>query len=248
MGRKLRGYEIILGFLVATVLWAGVLAWQSSQSPEQGARSSLTQGPDKHGFWEKAADDPVAYFTLWLVVFTGVLAASTIGLWFVTWRTGLKQVGDLREGMRARMSVEAGGVRHAMVDQQPGYHVHVQLRNFGATPAYRLSTWVREPRILEPSAVPFDEPIVPLNERATSIIGPQSDAHINWYSVFSAGEVEAIRNRERAIFVWGGADYVDIFGNPRTFRFRCMMIGPEEIGGSGGIWALKAHPLGYDAD
>jgi hypothetical protein len=40
-----------------------------------------------HGFWEKTDCDPVAYFTLWLVGFTGVLAVSTIGLWIVTWRS-----------------------------------------------------------------------------------------------------------------------------------------------------------------
>jgi hypothetical protein len=39
-----------------------------------------------HGFWEKAGCDPTAYFTLWLVAFTGVLAVSTIGLWIVTWQ------------------------------------------------------------------------------------------------------------------------------------------------------------------
>ncbi len=53
----------------------------------------------KHGFWEKTTDDPVAYFTAWLVGFTGVLAISTIGLWIVTWRASASQARDMQDSI-----------------------------------------------------------------------------------------------------------------------------------------------------
>jgi len=52
---------------------------------------------ENHGFWQKTACDPIAFFTAWLMGFTAVLAASTIGLWFVTWRSGLKQSRDMKD-------------------------------------------------------------------------------------------------------------------------------------------------------
>ena len=50
---------------------------------------------ENYDFWKKAECDPVAYFTLWLVGFTGVLAVSTIGLWIVTLSSGVRQSRDM---------------------------------------------------------------------------------------------------------------------------------------------------------
>jgi hypothetical protein len=68
-----------------------------------------------HGFWEKASCDPTAYFTLWLVAFTGVLAISTIGLWIVTWRASASQARDMKDSIdvaeRALVAGERAWVR-----------------------------------------------------------------------------------------------------------------------------------------
>lgn len=64
MGR-LRGSELVLGFLLATALWSILIAV----------------------FQQYNADDRLATYTSWLVaVFTAVLAISTIGLWSATSR------------------------------------------------------------------------------------------------------------------------------------------------------------------
>ena len=47
---------------------------------DEAANKCSAEESKNHGFWEKASCDPTAYFTLWLVAFTGVLAVSTIGL------------------------------------------------------------------------------------------------------------------------------------------------------------------------
>jgi hypothetical protein len=65
----------------------GSVAWglmyvppQHYAADDQQADSHPAEKENENGFWEKAGKDPVAYFTLWLVGFTGVLAFSTIGL------------------------------------------------------------------------------------------------------------------------------------------------------------------------
>jgi hypothetical protein len=62
-------------------------------------------------FWEKTTTDPVAYFTLWLVAFTGVLAVSTIGLWGATWYIGAKQSREMKIIQRAYISAGPGRIR-----------------------------------------------------------------------------------------------------------------------------------------
>jgi hypothetical protein len=44
----------------------------------------------------ETTDDRLAQYTLWLAIFTGVLSVSTIGLWFVTWRGGIRQSADMQ--------------------------------------------------------------------------------------------------------------------------------------------------------
>lgn len=81
---KNRG-ELPLGFLVATVLWLGVVAWGTSYAPSDPQKDACYQAAAKSGrstsecetFWEKTTSEPVAVFTL-------VLAFSTIGLWVAT--------------------------------------------------------------------------------------------------------------------------------------------------------------------
>src|SRR5205823_4243144 len=60
----------------------------------------------------KARCDPIAYFTLWLVGFTGILAVSTIGLWIVTWRSSVKQSSDMQASIAAaQKSAQAAQVQ-----------------------------------------------------------------------------------------------------------------------------------------
>jgi hypothetical protein len=77
--------EIVLGALVSSLLWVGILGWIDSYRPtEQQKREcyeAAQQGDQKTDecktFWERTTSDPVAFFTL-------VLAGSTIGLWAAT--------------------------------------------------------------------------------------------------------------------------------------------------------------------
>jgi hypothetical protein len=114
--RKALNPEIALGFLIATVLWIGVLGWQASYAPTDSEKRQCEETAHKSGhkseecktIWERTTSDPVAFFTLWLVIFTAGLTVSTIMLW----RAGEKQfrharIASMRQSRDMQASVAA---------------------------------------------------------------------------------------------------------------------------------------------
>jgi hypothetical protein len=97
---KFRIPEILLGALLATAMWAGIFAWQSSEhsNAQQQSHTNQSTSPESE---KHAVDQQIAKYTLWLALFTGVLAVSTIGLWIVSWRAGIKQAHDMRDSIAA---------------------------------------------------------------------------------------------------------------------------------------------------
>jgi hypothetical protein len=92
--------EIVLGFLIATVFWAGVLGWQAANAPTDAQKQKCYDAAEHSGhkaeecksLWERTTSDPVAFFTFWLVVSTIGLGVSTVMLW----RAGEKQFRHAR--------------------------------------------------------------------------------------------------------------------------------------------------------
>jgi hypothetical protein len=80
---------------------------------DEAANTCSVEESKNHGFWEKASCDPTAYFTLWLVAFTGVLAVSTIGLWIVTWRGSTSQARDMRASIQVAQDAAKAAKRSA---------------------------------------------------------------------------------------------------------------------------------------
>jgi hypothetical protein len=84
---KITEGRFAIGALFAFAFWLLVGLPFYYGHHDQPSDQCTTEESKHYGFWQKAACDPVAYFTLWLVGFTGVLAVSTIGLWWATYRT-----------------------------------------------------------------------------------------------------------------------------------------------------------------
>jgi hypothetical protein len=83
-----------------------VLGWQAAYAPTDAQKQECYDTAEKEGhkseecktLWEKATSDPVAFFTLWLVIFRGGLTVSTILLWLA----GERQIEFLRESSEAQ--------------------------------------------------------------------------------------------------------------------------------------------------
>lgn len=154
--------EIALGLLVATVFWTGVLGWQAAYTPTERIKNECYEAAQKSGhkteecksLWERTTSDPVALFTF-------VLSVSTIGLWLVTWRSGVRQTRDmegaiaaaedanklnrdqfaqtLRPWIRADIAIAGDFVcdgKHAYLELQ------IVLRNTGSSPAFGIHPFV----------------------------------------------------------------------------------------------------------
>ena len=157
---RVRGYELALGFLAATVVWALLSVFQPKYDAAQGQTHQAASTESKEIVPAKEVEDRLATYTLWLVIFTAVLAVSTIGLWVVTWRSGVRQSRDMenaiaaaqeanrisREGIIAeqRAWITAGDLN---IESEPVYgkdgitiQVSVQITNRGKTPALNVHT------------------------------------------------------------------------------------------------------------
>jgi hypothetical protein len=146
--KRLLNPELALGFFIATVMWIGVLGWQAAYAPTESEKRQCEETATKTGhkteecktLWQKTTTDPVAFFTFWLVVFTGVLGASTALLW----RAGERQaeltqaalIGDQRAWITVSLHIESfrfGPVVDSAADAVAELIFHIQ--NVGRTPA-----------------------------------------------------------------------------------------------------------------
>jgi hypothetical protein len=78
--------EIPLGFLIASLFWIGVVAWQSSYAPTENEKQKCYEDAVRNGhksdecksFWERTTSDPVAFFTFTLTAVTLALGAISV--------------------------------------------------------------------------------------------------------------------------------------------------------------------------
>ena len=119
---KLSERHIVIGGLFFFALWIYVALPFFYATPSRNyyehANACSTDEGKNHGFWEKASCDPTAYFTLWLVAFTGVLAVSTIGLWIVTWRAGNRQSHEMQASIAVANAAAHAAGQSAFIAEQ----------------------------------------------------------------------------------------------------------------------------------
>src|ERR1700730_1136687 len=79
---------------------------------EQAKHDKITKpfGETLAAILDKTWDDPVAFFTFVLAIFTGVLGVSTIGLWIVTAKGIRNQARETQILERAYLTVEPAGI------------------------------------------------------------------------------------------------------------------------------------------
>lgn len=228
--------------------WLGYSAQQyAPQESQDKTEAKYQAGPMqtiKTGFaiiWKfihEYREEIIALGTLAIALFTIVLALATRELVEDAAQNAEKQ-------LRAYVAIQGGSVVQANVDGGPGYRVLVEFKNSGQTPGYKFTTWMRPAEIRPIDTVPFGLPLPKEERNGSSIIGPGAGANQIRFGVWSPAEIDEIRKGTKAIFIWGGADYTDIFGHDRHFIYRIAISGLED---SGGGWALKPHKLGYDAN
>jgi len=150
--------------------------------------------------------------------------------------------------LRAYVSVVSGSMQLvSLVEGGFGVKVHIELKNSGQTPGYNFSTWIRKPEILSPDALPFTAP-TPLSERAgASIIGPNTAVGLEWIIPIDLVTAQEVGSGEKKLFVWGGSDFIDAFGEKRAFIFRSISS-TGIFNTVGNVLAIQPHKAGYEAN
>lgn len=188
--------------------------------------------------------NPVAinHLTLLLVILAFVVAGTGVYQAYQITRSSEAQ-------LRAYVTIHTGSIR--ITDDEAAVAAHIEFQNTGQTPGYEFTIWSKI-LIGAASETPFDFEL-PVDQRASkSMIGPNTRANAGALVAVSTEEMQSIQNGALMIFVWGGADYRDAFGNARYFLFRCAVAGQPQTamveGKSVRVWPLRPHRSGYRAN
>jgi hypothetical protein len=135
-------FGIALGFLLAGTILSDLppTAHQDKASHATAGKEEKKDKPTE-SFWKRATDDPTAFFTLWLALFTAGLTASTVGLWYVTNRTLRHNREEFELTFRARVSIIHVEINR-VVDaegKRGKVEINFSLENTGQLPATKLS-------------------------------------------------------------------------------------------------------------
>jgi hypothetical protein len=174
-------------------------------------------------------------FTKWLVFVTISVAVVGFAQFELARRTARRQ-------LRAYISLDGGSIRTVSgPDNTLFIEGFVSLKNFGRTAAHNHRSWVKID-VCDADKSPFDDVSEGLGR---VIMGPGTEANlpVHWGPITNA-DLQAVRNGTKHIFVWGGSEYVDVFGKERFFKF--YEWNANEIPGKG--WPLAPSDKPQEAN
>lgn len=184
------------------------------------AQSPLTV--DVHNLPRDHSGTVIAVAAVALVLLTGALAFYTANLWRATRKLIENGEASARRQIRAYVGVSEVVVEAQIESYAP--RVSLTLKNFGATPAYKIA-------VAADAQIAFAVDQVPVATSTCKTLGhlpPGLELRIQRPAVLSIGtapgdEVDTAYSR---IFLYGCVEYVDTFGEPHFTRFR-LEEGPD---------------------
>ena len=181
----------------------------------------------------------------WIAIATLLMFLATVALTYIAYN----QYTTSQAQTRAYVGIEGGYMRYVdLLEGGQGFTIHIEIRNYGQTPGYHLTSWVKPPAILPSDSVPFGEPVPIADRFGSSIIGPQSNVSLEWTISVSDDQLSTLKAGTHKIFVWGGVDFKDAFRVNRHFVFRIINGNAGMIKNPGDATSLQPHKLGYDAN
>lgn len=156
----------------------------------------------------------------WTAILTGILAASSIFLWLVTWSTLKHDRESSERRQRAYLAIKPLKVEQFV----RGQSVNVSLRaiNHGLVPASGIRSYYRID-ILPPNPLPraFNHSPADLADTVEFTVFPRDRGTLVFHSDFqlsSADETDVL-NGVKHVHVWGVTHYSDGFSKQRTTTF-----------------------------
>jgi len=231
----------ITNTLPTPVIDKGVSTLENSSSNTSGNENTSRNVP--------CNDDPMIHYTFWLMIFTGVLAISTIGLWFVTFLAGkdTKKAADAAQKSAdvAEKTVET--IADTAQKQLRAYvftkldnkftissddilSVTIQIKNFGQTPADDLIASLKIGLFKLPITATnkLDEPSYD-SEASKSPLAPGASDYqgLSFPERLTKDIISDIEAGNGAFFIIGEAKYIDIFKNPHSTKICLFSTGED---------------------
>jgi hypothetical protein len=169
-------------------------------------------------FWQRTTSDPVAFFTLWVALFTCALAVSTVGLWIVTYWSLDHARREFLTTHRPRLIV-----RQFEIDpifENFFVKVYYSIVNVGNSDAILTSTTSQIILCLdEDESIGVDPVARPLGMMALPP-GARIAGTAEWKKEITELQGEQIRNGVLTVCALGEITYMDGQGTVRRTRFR----------------------------
>jgi hypothetical protein len=231
---RLRAWVFFLFLLsIGALLVATTPSFHACLS-QTGPQATLSQ-PQKHGttvtvarttrdclarFFTENRDDIIAGLAL-------ILALSTIFLWFAT-RDLVAGTADFSKmQLRAYLGPSETFITGVAAGEKP--LVECTVRNFGQTPAYRVSYWA-ETKVLDSMSDSFEPTQAEGGERT---VNPGRDGFTvksRMTEPLTEEEMSKIKLGTAAIYFYGAINYRDAFSRRRKTQFRYQHGGPRLFG------------------
>lgn len=220
---------------------------QSSDAQTNQSSSKAIETTHPHDHWGNKSE-------FWLVVVTGILVLATSILaayTFKLWSSTSELVNDAKESskkeLRAYVGVVGIEVIRTMENKILGW---VDFENTGQTPAHDLTSWICEGVFdkKSPSESSFKKGD---DEGKGGVLVPGAKWRRHVLIGLHNLNMSDLESESDAIWVWGGIDYRDSFGEPCNVSFRFWVgrkrMRRDPIGQPEEWWPLIPHKYGNKA-
>jgi hypothetical protein len=264
-------WTALVAAVVLIVAMVGViLSSQKSIEPsyqptaEKNQKGNDTK-KDEITLFDRWFPDSTAVFSLFLMIFTGVLAFGGLHQLNLLTRAeriatetaqaakdsadATKKAVELSDKTAERQLRAYVGVFSSAVEEQTSSEgklaiaARVEIRNAGQTPAYNLRSWIAI-EATEPPTIPFHFP-PNLEERPTGMLPPGTNTNLDISFATTAEVIQSLHDNRRSLYVWGRVEYRDAFGHDRYLVFHLVARGFLP---SSKRWHLGPYPPGENAD
>jgi hypothetical protein len=222
-------------------------------------------GADNSKSQQKEIDDSIAKYTLWLMLFTGVLAVATVFLAVATaglWNYAAEQANDMKKTIATAVrgaNAARDAVTHSDQANELQLRAYVFLRlvlddnvitdntygvtyvipNDGKTPAIDIKLFRKVDVLPYPLPKGYVLPVGELSGGITLPPGAQPTGIIRTDTTLSGEDVRKITSQNSGfrLYFWGETAYTDVFGQKRWTKF-CMSRPPEGATVRGVTWEM----------
>jgi hypothetical protein len=191
--------------------------------------------------YEKAI---VAISTIFIALFTVVLAIATYFLWHAT--RDLVQGAALTSERQLRAYVSVTNAAVINFGKPESLQADILYKNTGQTPAYKLTVWAT----IAVAKYPLGEFPAPAMTLGITSLGPSAEYHVRPRTkrALTPEEQSAVVDGTKAIYIYGEIGYLDAFDVKRVTRFRGEYVGTGTAPPAGGELLFTQTPEGNESN